>query len=85
MRHYDSGLPIRTRIQGDGRPIAFVLSGVTHRVETVEDLREPRLDWWAPGGEIHRVYWLVTTHLGLVCEIYRDVPSGEWFMGRRYD
>lgn len=85
MRQYPSGLPIRVRAAEDGRPQAFTWRGVTHRVETVEDVREPHLDWWVPSGEVHREYWLVTTHAGLVCEIYRDVGSGEWFLGRRYD
>ena len=84
MRQYAAGVPVRVRAR-DGRPVAFALEGETHRVASVEDMREPRVDWWAPTGEVHRVYFLVVTDRGMVCEIYRDVPSGAWFLGRRYD
>lgn len=85
VRQYPAGVAIRVRAQGDGRPILFVLDGQTHRVASVEDVREPRLDWWSPTGEVHRVYWLVVTDRGLVAEIYRDVATGAWFLGRRFD
>ena len=85
MRQYPEGVPIRVRVQGDGSPVAFVWAGETHRIETIEAVREPRLDWWAAGGEVHRLYYLVVTHRGVVCEIYRDVAADEWFVGRRLD
>jgi hypothetical protein len=85
MRHYPEGEPIRVRSRGDGQPLAFAWRGETHRIESVEDVREPRLDWWAPTGEIHRIYWLVITHRGLVCEIWRDMADNSWCLGRRWD
>ncbi len=85
MRQYPDGVPIRVRVQGDGRPQAFVWAGETHRVESVEAVREPRLEWWTPEGEIHRRYYLVVTHRGLVCEIYHDLGADAWFVGRRLD
>ncbi len=42
-------------------------------------------------GEVHRVYFLVVTNQGMICEIYRDVAGGEgrepgsWWMARLYD
>ena len=85
MRLYPNGDPIRARTDDAGRPLAFTWHGQPHRIATIEDVREPRLDWWAPTGEVHRVYYLVTTDRGLICEIYRDVPTGGWFMARLYD
>jgi len=85
MRQYPNGDPIRVRADGDGTPVVFTWRGQPHRVDTVEDVREPRLDWWAPTGEIHRVYYLVTTNRGLICEIYRDVPTGAWYVARVFD
>jgi len=85
MRHYSPGQPIRVQSGAQGQPLVFVWRGETYRVETIEDVREPRLDWWSPTGEIHRVYYLVTTHRSLICEIYRDVPTAQWFLGRVYD
>lgn len=85
MRQYGQDAAIRVRADAEGRPLAFAWRGEPHRVDSVEEVREPRLDWWSASGEVHRVYYLVVTHRGLVCEIYRDVGSGEWHLGRRYD
>lgn len=85
MRQHPTGDPIRVRADGEGRPLAFVWNGHPHRVETIEETREPRLDWWAPGGEIHRAYFIVTTDRGLIAEIFRDMPSDAWFVARLFD
>jgi len=85
VRQYIRGDPIRVQATGDGRPVAFSWHGQLHRVATIEDVREPRLEWWSPSGEVHRRYHLVTTHQGLICEIYHDMTGGGWYMGRVYD
>jgi hypothetical protein len=85
MRQYPRGEPIEVRLDPTDRPQAFVWSGVVHRIETVEDRREPRLDWWAPTGEIHRLYYLLTTNRALICEIYLDRTNGRWFLSRTFD
>jgi len=79
------GAAIRVREDAAGRPATLTIHGETHRVETIEEVREPRLDWWSPSGEIHRVYYLVTTHLGWICEVYRDVAGSGWYLARRFD
>lgn len=85
VRQYPAGEAIRVRADGAGRPLAFVWNGRPHRVQSVEEVREPRLDWWSSAGEVHRVYYLVTTDRGPICEIFHDVPSGRWFVARVYD
>lgn len=86
MRSYDPPLPVRVRTAGDGRPQAFVLDGVTYVVETIEEVRAPRLDWWlGPEREAHRTYYLVTTNRGMVAEIVRDEVARMWGMARRFD
>jgi hypothetical protein len=85
MRLYRPGDPIRVRCSGEGRPLAFTWHGEPYRVDSIEEVREPRLDWWSATGEIHRVYFLVVTNRALICEIFRDVPTGEWFMARVFD
>ena len=85
MRQFPEGDPIRVRIGDNGHPLAFTWRGQPHRVATVEDVREPRLDWWSATGEIHRVYYLVTTDRGLICEIYRDVAADAWYLARVFD
>jgi hypothetical protein len=85
MRQYPDGDPIRVHTDSDGEPMTFIWHGETHCIETVEDIREPQLDWWSPTGEIHRVYYLVTTNRHLICELYRDVPAAAWYISRVYD
>jgi hypothetical protein len=85
VRIYADGSPIRVTTDGSGRPVAFAWLGRTYRVETIEDVREPRLDWWSATGEIHRVYYLVTTDLGLIADIYLDRIANRWLLARLYD
>jgi hypothetical protein len=85
MRQYARGEPIEVRVDQAEQPQAFVWLGVAHRVETIEDRREPRLDWWAATGEIHRLYYLLTTNRAMICEIYQDRASGHWFLSRTFD
>jgi hypothetical protein len=85
MRVYAKGLPIRVRLDATGMPTAFTWSGHTHLVARVEEIREPHLDWWSPIGPAHRIYYLISTRRGIICDIYRDLVSGEWFLARVYD
>lgn len=85
MRIHLKPAPIEVRTDAEGRPAALTLGGHPHRVQTVEDVREPRLEWWSPAGEVHRVYYLVTTDRGLICEVYHDVRGGGWFLARTMD
>ncbi len=91
MRLFNPGLAIRVTANDDGTPAAFVWDGFTHRVESIEDVREPRLEWWSVTGEVHRTYFLVVTNQGMICEIYRDELGGEgrapgsWWMARLWD
>jgi hypothetical protein len=85
MRQYPEGDPIRVRADTDGQPLVFIWHGQTHRVDSIEDVREPQLDWWSATGEIHRMYFLVTTNRGLICELYRDATADEWYVARVFD
>ena len=65
---------------------AWMRSG-TRRLSgaSIEDVREPQIDWWSATGEIHRLYYLVTTNRGLIAEIYRDLVDDGWFVSRTLD
>lgn len=85
MRQYSAGLPLRVHPLPDGAPHSFVWHGVTHCVESVEDIREPLLDWWAPEAAVHRRYYLVITNRKLICELFHDLVTGQWHMSRTFD
>jgi len=85
MRQYSNGDPLRVHVDAHGCPVAFNWHGGTYRVATVEDVRETRLDWWSSNGEVRRRYYVVTTQQELICEIYQDLTTGQWFVGRLYD
>ncbi len=44
MRLFDPGLPITVTTDEDGRPTMFRWDGEPHRVDSIEDVREPKLD-----------------------------------------
>lgn len=86
MRLFANGSPIRVHIGEDGQPASFVWQGQRHLVLAVEDVREPRLGWWQQDGEVHRVYYLVTTTRSLIAELYRDcLQEDAWFVARVWD
>ncbi|MBJ7603639.1 MAG: hypothetical protein JF888_10685 [Candidatus Dormibacteraeota bacterium] len=41
------------------------------------------LDWWS--RPVSREYWKVLLGGQLLCEIYRDLEAGGWFVERVYD
>ena len=85
------GDPIRVTADIDGRPLAFVWQGESQTVASIEGVWEPKLDWWSVTGEVHRIHFLVTTNLGLICENFRDEAGengrapGAWALARVYD
>jgi hypothetical protein len=85
MRLFPAGSPVRVRTDSKEHPLAFVWLGETHGVRSLEDTREPLLDWWAPEGEVHRLYYLVVTERNLICELYQDLVTGSWQMSRVFD
>lgn len=42
-------------------------------------------DWWRPGGEVVREYRKLLTDSSLVCVVYRDEVTGEWYIERIMD
>ena len=85
MRQYSPGSPIRVQADDAGAPTSFIWQGQRHLVNAIEDIREPHLGWWQAGGEVHRIYYLVTTTRGLITEIYRDCLADAWYVARVWD
>lgn len=57
---------------------------MTYVVDTIEEVREPNLDWWTE-SPANRTYYLVITNKGMVAEIVRDETNGTWGVARRLD
>jgi hypothetical protein len=74
-----------------GVPACFAWQGMSHRVVDVCNRWRIHTRWWEPsaaggtGGMIWREYVKVTTDIGLLCLLYRDLQDGGWFLARVYD
>lgn len=65
------------------KPISFVYQGRRERVKEI--LKQWRIvqGWWK--RVIEREYLQVETESGIVCELYRDLLTGAWYLQRVYD
>lgn len=68
-----------------GEPAAFRWRRHRHRVERIVQTWEVVTDWWESGGEIRRTYHALITHGGLLCVLYRDHLSNDWYLAKTYD
>jgi hypothetical protein len=84
-RLWPEGEVLKVRSEGE-TPTSFVWQGKTHHIAEVCNRWRVHTRWWEPGETIWREYWkVVTTNTGLLCLIYCDLPSGDWFLARLYD
>ena len=71
---------------GEETPVGFARQATSHRVLKVYNRWRIHTRWWEPSETIWREYWkVVTTNTGLLCLIYCDLLSGDWFLARLYD
>lgn len=74
-------LKVNANVQGT--PITIKRNGETQRITKVyQRWREAEDEW---DKKIARNYFTVKTNRGLVCDIYRDMPVGCWYLSRIYD
>ena len=66
-------------------PSGFVWQRSSHQVVDVCNRWRIHTRWWESGAAIWREYVKATTDTGLLCLIYRDLSSGDWFLARVYD
>lgn len=64
-------------------PLAFLYKGRREGVE--ETLKRWRVvrEWWK--RPVEREYFQVRIGSGIVCELYRDLLTGAWYLQRIYD
>ena len=66
-------------------PAGFDWRGEPHRIQEVCNRWRVHVRWWEPGQTVWREYFKVATDTGLLCLVYHDLKSGEWFLARLYD
>ncbi|GIK36980.1 MAG: hypothetical protein BroJett011_08130 [Chloroflexota bacterium] len=64
-------------------PYAFTWQGQCHVVQEIAKRWRVDQGWWRK--RVWREYFKLTTQTGLLVVIYRDVPTGAWFLQRLYD
>lgn len=64
-------------------PVSFLHGGRREKVEQVLKQWRVAREWW--GKAVEREYFQVRTAAGIVCELYRDLPGGLWYLQRIYD
>lgn len=65
------------------RPIAFLYKGGKEGVEEICEQWRASQEWWKRATD--REYFRVRTARGIVCEMYRDLLTGAWYLQRIYD
>lgn len=74
---------LKVSVNIQGVPLTLVRDGEKQRVTKVYQNWRVVEEWW--GKEISRNYFRVKTNRGLVYDIYRDMPTGCWYLSRIHD
>lgn len=74
---------LKVRVNIQGIPLSLARDGDRQRITRVYEEWQQTEEWW--GKEMSRHYFRVKTNKGLVCDIYRDMPGGGWYLSKVYD
>jgi len=74
---------LKVSVNMQGVPLTLVRNGDNQRITKVYEQWRVAEEWW--GKEVLRNYFKVKTSRGLVYDIYRDMPSGGWYLSQIYD
>jgi hypothetical protein len=80
---WPEGVPLQVIRDADETPQTFLWRGRWHTVAEIGLRWRVEVDWWA--AEVRRDYVKLTTAEGLLCTLYRDLHTGQWFWARLYD
>ncbi|MFN2129316.1 MAG: DUF6504 family protein [Anaerolineae bacterium] len=69
----------------DETPAGFAWRGGAHRIDRVCTRWRVHTWWWEPSRAVCREYLKVVTEDGVLCQLYHDQHSGQWFLARLYD
>lgn len=84
-RLWPEGEPILVQTDAHNRPLRFVWRERTYRLVQIQQHWQVDTDWWSEAGRIWRDYMAVTTTNGLLCVIYQDLLTEQWFLSKLYD
>lgn len=84
-RLWRAGQGIAVVADAADRPVRFIWQDRPHLVARIVQQWQVHVEWWETDGGAWREYFAVTTGGGLFCVLYRDVPSGAWFLVKIYD
>ena len=65
------------------RPISFLYKAREECVKEICEQWRVSQEWWR--NAVDREYFRVRTVRGIVCEMYRDLLTGAWYLQRIYD
>ena len=65
------------------RPISFLHKGRKESIKEICQQWRMSQEWWR--NAVDREYFRVRTVRGIVCEMYRDLLTGAWYLQRIYD
>jgi hypothetical protein len=74
---------LRVTANVQGIPLTLARNGDRQRVTRVYE--EWQNDEQLFGQEMSRHYFRVKTNKGMVCDIYRDMPGGSWYLSRIHE
>ena len=82
-RLFQQAIALAVREDRQHTPVSFLYKGNSEKVGQVLKQWRVAREWW--GRAIEREYFQVRTEAGIVCELYRDLPGGLWYLQRIYD
>lgn len=87
-RHPSGGVgdaPGQTGESSGELPAGFDWQQEPHQILEICNCWRIHARWWDSEQAVWREYFKVATDRGLLCLIYHDLQSGDWFLSRIYD
>ena len=84
-RLWPDGEPVSVEVDGHGRPLRFTWQERRYQLQQIQQRWRVDSEWWSDEGRIWRDYLAVTTTQGMLCVLYQDLLSREWFLTKLYD
>jgi hypothetical protein len=74
---------LKVTVNVQGIPLSLARNGDKQRITRVYEKWHTEEELF--GREMSRHYFRVKTSKGMVCDIYRDMPGGNWYLLRIHD